>query len=135
MTIYPKSRYDTLTPHHKDLCGRPDVFSRHTLELTFRLLRPKHPSLSLEVRNLLSAQRVSTAAVEVKSSAEHFYINLKARKIGQVVNALTKLGEHEFQQKSSRQGQLLLLKTLIQEWMKLAEWIIIQADSDSAAHR
>jgi len=134
MKTYPSNKFDTLSIHRNNFRDRADVFSRHSLTLTFQLLRPLNPSLALEIRNISAGIYIKQAENSTRENIDHFCVTLSAQKVGNVVDALTQLGEYAFKQKTATQGQLLLLKALIQEWMKLAEWIIMQADSNASTH-
>ncbi len=109
----------------------PDVFSRGALELTFRLLRHQHPALALQIQNILAGKPLPGAA---GAASDHFYVGLDPRSIGRVVAALTDMGQQALERDSSTDGgRRVVIKTLIHEWMTLAEWIIIQAQDESSA--
>ena len=119
----------TLTqPGSETTRKNPEVFSRGALELTFRLLRSRHPSLALSVQNILAGKPLPGAA------SDQFHINLDARTVGRVVAALTDMGEQSLHSGSDAdQGRRVVISTLIREWMTLAEWIIIRADKGFSA--
>lgn len=111
---------------------RPDIFSRGALDLTFRLLRKDHPSLALEVRNILASETVPLEDAAYHSpQGDHFFITMPAQRIGCVVNALTQLGQDALENNQQDTGKLVVLRTLIKEWMTLAEWIILTAEEES----
>ncbi|BFM16988.1 hypothetical protein R50073_31710 [Maricurvus nonylphenolicus] len=111
---------------------RPDIFSRGALDLTFRLLRKNNPSLALEVRNILAGETVPLEdAAHYSPQGDHFFITMPAQRIGCVVKALTQLGQDALDDGRSDTGKLVVLRTLIKEWMTLAEWIILTAEEES----
>lgn len=112
---------------------RPDIFSRGALDLTFRLLRQNNPSLALEVRNILAGETVPLEDAAFHTpQGDHFFITMPAQRIGRVVKALTQLGQDALQDRQSDTGKLVVLRTLIKEWMTLAEWIIVSAEENTS---
>lgn len=120
-------------PITSEFLQRPDVFSRGALELTFRLLRPKHPALALAVRNHLSKEDCRLEDTPNTPITDHFFIELEAQSIGHIVAALTLLGEQALAEDHPEPGRLVVIKTLIREWMGLGEWLILQTDTPTAA--
>lgn len=113
-------------PITSELLQRPDVFSRGALELTFRLLRPKQPTLALQVRNTLGHEEARLEEAPNIPIADHFYVDLEALEVGRIVSALTQLGQKALDEEHPEPGRLVVIKTLIREWMALGEWLIIQ---------
>ncbi|MBR9912503.1 MAG: hypothetical protein GYB33_19355 [Gammaproteobacteria bacterium] len=114
--------------------SRPDVFSRGALELTFQLLRQANFGLALDIQNQLQGTKLPELAAEeltARNSREHFRITLNAQTIGRIVDALTRLGEQCLRNKAQEQDQLQVLRTLIKDWMALAEWHISRAEPPS----
>lgn len=112
---------------------RPDVFSRGALELSFKLLRPHNPTLALEIQNILAGEKFSLRNdVQASAVTDHFHIQLGPLVVGRIVDALTQLGNTALEE-ASEPGLLVVLRTLIKEWMTLAEWIIVNAEHDRAA--
>jgi len=120
-------------PITSELLQRPDVFSRGALDLTFRLLRPKSPSLALNVRNLLNSDDYRLEEAPGIPITDHFYVQLEALQVGRIVSALTCLGQSALDEEHPEPGRLVVIKTLIREWMTLGEWLIIQPTQASAA--
>ena len=102
----------------------PDLFSRGTLELTFRLLRGKHPALALEIQNVLvnklSNQRVQLPASNPQTG-DSIYVDLEVSTINNIVTALTEMGKKGKSDDNSENGLRVVLSTLIPEWMALIE--------------
>jgi len=122
-------------PITSELLQRPDVFSRGALDLTFRLLRPKSPSLALNVRNLLNRADYRLEEAPGATITDHFYVQLEALQVGYIVSALTSLGQSALDEEHPEPGRLVVIKTLIREWMTLGEWLIVQPIQASAASR
>ena len=118
---------------------QPDTVSRHTLELTFRLLRREWPALALAIQNILVSKQQLIRRQQHKSTLHNncdqdfFQINLDAQTIGKIVSALTELGETTLTKAPHDKEKLMFLKTLIDDWIALAEWLMlhIQIDPDS----
>lgn len=116
--------------------ARPDLFSRCSLELTFRLLRNKNARLALEVRNLLLGCKAepllpSTATapgLADNAGADHFYVTLSPQNVGKVVDELTRLGQELLNGPASGNSKLLVIRPLIKDWIHLAEWLLLQAE-------
>ncbi|NIB44404.1 hypothetical protein HBA55_32720 [Pseudomaricurvus alkylphenolicus] len=115
-----------------DINARPDVLSRGALELTFKLLRHYNAQLALDVRNQLQGEKVLPNLCS-STKADHFFVTLSAQSIGKVVAALTQLGEEALVNRESDSGRLLVIRSLMKEWMELAEWLIMRVDSPSPA--
>lgn len=125
--------------------ARPDLFSRGSLELTFRLLRDQNAHLALEVQNLLQGQKAGPQIIrqtyqaghraqkshhfQEDHGADHFYVTLSPQSVGKVVDTLTRLGQELLDNSVKGNGKLLVIKTLMKDWMDLAEWIILQVDT------
>ena len=114
---------------------RPDVFSRGALELTFKLLRKQNPRLALDVQNqlqgLASLKEVTEQAPPRKPS-DHFHITLDPQTIGKVVEALTTLGQKLLNDSPKDSGTLVVVRSLIKDWIELAEWVLAHAQEPSS---
>lgn len=116
--------------------ARPDLFSRCSLELTFRLLRNKNARLALEVRNLLLRRKAGpapstadeTPGVAGSPETDHFYVTLSPQNVGKVVDELTRLGQELLSGPASGNSKLLVIRPLIKDWINLAEWLLLQAE-------
>ena len=110
---------------------RPDVFSRGALELTFKLLRKQNPRLALDVQNQLqglATLREVTEQVPARKVSDHFHITLDAQTIGKVVEALTALGQNLLDNSPKDNGTLVVVRSLIKDWIELAEWVLVNAE-------
>lgn len=128
--------------------ARPDLFSRGSLELTFRLLRNKNARLALEVQNLLQGRKaelptttshtgpdcssppsfLSPSGFLSNGESDHFYVTLSPQNVGKVVDELTRLGQELLNGPPSGNSKLLIIRPLIKDWIHLAEWLLLQAE-------
>jgi len=110
---------------------RPDIFSRGALELTFKLLRKHNARLALDVQNQLQGKRALEAVVsntEQNPNGEHFQITLDASTVGKVVDALTTQGQKLLDSAQKDSGTLVVIRSLMKDWIELAEWILIHTE-------
>jgi hypothetical protein len=116
-----------------------DFFSRQTLELTFRLLRNNNPGLSNAIKNTMS--HINTVPYEtirgIHTGEMHLnadvYQQLTAHTIGQIVSALTKIGELALAKHDMPSEHLNQLRRLIEDWVHLTEWVLFQTTTDKTA--
>lgn len=132
---------NTTRPPHTHRRHAPECLSHGTLELTFRLLRHQYPTLALEVRNLILntlQHRNDHPEQPVKQCSNqattvYLYVNLAASIVGQVVAALTELGQTELHNDGNRaNGRRIVIKSLLEEWANVAEWVLSQAEVHTA---
>lgn len=105
-----------------ELRDRPDIFSRGALELTFTLLREHAPGLALQVRNLLSGDTVCDPGLS--EHQDYFSIILDGPSIQEVITAITEISQIEVDQPNPDPGKLVILKTLLQDWLALADFLL-----------
>ncbi len=133
-----------MTVNNQHSHTRPDVFSRGALELTFKLLRKNNPRLSLEIQNQLQGVKAIARhsalsdgieqSLPTSSDLDHFQITLDASTIGKVVDALTNMGQQLLNSPEKDSGTLVVIRSLMNEWIELAEWILLHTeDSRSQA--
>lgn len=132
---------NTTSPPNTHLRHTPECLSHGTLELTFRLLRHQYPTLALEVRNLIlnTLQHPSDHPEQPikqhsnQATTVYLYVNLAPVTVGQVVAALTELGQVELHNdESSANGRRIVLKSLLEEWANVAEWVLNRAELHTA---
>ncbi|RYY75985.1 MAG: hypothetical protein EOO52_00170 [Gammaproteobacteria bacterium] len=117
-----------------------DFFSRQTLELTFRLLRNNNPGLSNAIKNAMS--HVNIVHYEtirgIHTGEMHFNVDiyqlLTAHTIGQIVYALTKIGELALAKHDMPPEHINQLRKLIEDWVQLTEWVLYQTTTDKTAY-
>ena len=123
-----------------------DLFSHHTLDLSFRLLRNNNPELSLAIKNAMNQMKFAPSDAIMGSHTQDQYpgemytINdifkhLHAETIVEIVAALTHIGQRAVDQKNLPTQHLTLLRGLIEDWAKLAEWILQHATLDRDARQ
>lgn len=113
-----------------------DFFSRQALELTFRLLRNNHPLLAHAVKQTLDS--IATVAYEDLHSTytgemllnADLLRSLKAHTIGKIVSVLTDIGEQALQQRDLPPSHMTLMRTLIEDWVQLTEWVLAHTAAD-----
>jgi hypothetical protein len=113
-----------------------DFFSRQALELSFRLLRNNHPLLAHAIKQTID--NTTTVAYEDLHSAYtgEMLLNvdvlaaLKAHTIGKIVSALTDIGETALRQKDLPPNHVALMRTLIEDWVQLTEWVLNHTAED-----
>lgn len=113
-----------------------DFFSRQALELTFRLLRNGHPLLAHTVKQTID--NTATVSYEDLQSAytgemllnSEVLASLKAHTIGKIVSALTEIGEDALKQNDLPPSHMTLMRTLIEDWVQLTEWVLAHTAAD-----
>ncbi len=113
-----------------------DFFSRQALELTFRLLRNNHPLLAHAVKQTIENTAPvpyedlhSTFTGEMLLNAEVLH-SLKAHTIGKIVSVLTEIGEQALKQNDLPPSHMTLMRTLIEDWVQLTEWVLAHSATD-----
>jgi|GEM_PF-563608 len=113
-----------------------DFFSRQALDLTFRLLRNNHPLLAHAVKQTID--NTVTVSYEDLQSAytgemlrnTEIVDSLKAHIIGKIVSALTDIGETALKQNDLPSNHMTLMRTLIEDWVQLTEWVLAHTAAD-----
>lgn len=113
-----------------------DFFSRQALELTFRLLRNNHPLLAHAVKQTID--NTATVSYEDLQSAytgemllnAEVLTSLKAHTIGKIVSVLTDIGEEALKQNDLPPSHMTLMRTLIEDWVQLTEWVLAHTAAD-----
>lgn len=113
-----------------------DFFSRQALELTFRLLRNNYPLLAHAVKQTID--NTATVSYEDLQSAytgemllnSEVLASLKAHTIGKIVSVLTDIGEEALKQNDLPPSHMTLMRTLIEDWVQLTEWVLAHTAAD-----
>lgn len=113
-----------------------DFFSRQALELTFRLLRSNHPLLANAVKQ--AVDNTATVSYDDLQSAytgemllnSEVLASLKAHTIGKIVSVLTEIGEEALRQNDLPPSHMTLMRTLIEDWVELTEWVLARTAAD-----
>lgn len=117
-----------------------DFFSRQALELTFRLLRNNHPLLAHALKQASDTiANASVADLQPTHTGEmllniHVLESLKAHTIGKIVSVLTDIGEGALRDNNFPANHMSLLRTLIEDWVKLTEWVLQHSAADHNDH-
>lgn len=118
----------------------PDLFHRQTLELTFRLLRNNDLALALAIKCALEEVEFAPAEVLFAVTGE-MHLNsdliksLDATNVVKIVAALNHIARNALQRKDLPSEHMKILRNLIEDWVKLAEWILAHATSDRIAYQ
>ncbi len=113
-----------------------DLFSRQALELTFRLLRNNHPLLAHAVKQTIdNTTTVSYEDQQLDYTGEmllnsEVLNSLKAHTIGKIVSVLTDIGEQALRQNDLPPSHMTLMRTLIEDWVQLTEWVLAHTAAD-----
>ena len=113
-----------------------DFFSRQALELTFRLLRNNHMHLAQAVKQAIDTiPNVSYEDLQSAYTGEmllnsQVLDSLKAHTIGKIVSVLTEIGETALRDKDLPPSHMTLLRTLIEDWVQLTEWVLLHTAAD-----
>ncbi|WP_323815522.1 hypothetical protein [Cellvibrio sp. NN19] len=113
-----------------------DLFSRQALELTFRLLRNNHPLLAHAVKQTIDHTTAVSYEDQQLAYTGEMLLNsevlnsLKAHTIGKIVSVLTDIGEQALRQNDLPPSHMTLMRTLIEDWVQLTEWVLAHTAAD-----
>lgn len=122
--------------HHQP----PEMFSRHALEITFRLLRNNNSDLAFAIKKTMDHIQFapSEATVGVYSGEMHLNTELlkllQTNTIVKIVAAVNDIGQQAVDQKDLSQQHMKALHDLIEDWAELTEWILKNATSEKNAY-
>ncbi len=105
MSMYESSHHDR------------DLFNRATLELTFKMLRRRRPSLALQIQNALVSVYAPHDYHTAFTATE---LPLTAETIQYIAQALLTLSEELLSAGHRQRGDLILVRSLLLDWMMLA---------------
>ena len=94
-----------------------DLFNRATLELTFKILRPRKPSLALQIQNALVSVYPRNDYHTAFTAAE---LPLSAEIINQIAQALLVLSEELLIAGNQQRSDLAIVRSLLLDWLMLA---------------
>lgn len=106
------------------------------LVITSHLLRHDNPNLARAIQQALKAipstpSTESTVAAEVELNRQ-LLSRLHAQTIGEILAALTALGQQALHDHQRHPERIALLHELLDEWVALAEWILQRNESPPA---
>src|SRR5690606_35277982 len=99
---------------------------------------------SLAIKNAMNQMDFAPADAimgpHARYTGEMYMINdifkqLHAETIVEIVAALTRIGQQAVDQKNLPARHLTILRSLIEDWAKLAEWILQHATPEQSARR
>lgn len=93
-----------------------DLFNRATLELTFKMLRKRQPSLALHIQNALVSVYPRNDYHTAFTAAE---LPLSASTITRIAQALFVLSE-ELLASNNQRSELVIVRSLLLDWLMLA---------------
>lgn len=117
----------------------PDMFSHQSLELTFRLLRYNDSSLAGALKKAIETTDFAPAEATQGIYTGEMHLNtdllklLGAETIVKVVSAVNDIGQMAVERNDLSMQHMKILGSLIEDWAKMAEWILQNATSDKNA--
>jgi len=117
-----------------------DFFSHRTLDLTFRLLRNNNPGLASAINSTLSNLQIAPYEIYRGLHTGEMFFNVEVLEsltvptIGKIVSALTELGERALNHKDFPPEHMNMLRSLIDDWAQLTEWILKHTTTDKTAY-
>lgn len=94
-----------------------DLFSRGTLELTFKVLRNYKPSLALSIQNTLASAYPRDDYHTALSAAE---LPLESVIVDDIIRALSQLSSRQVGNGHNDCTDLVVVRSLLLDWMMLA---------------
>ena len=140
MDVYHPLELSLMSRHMNRLYSPDDFFSHQALELTYRLLRNNNAPLADAVKNTMN--HLSPAPYEITQGMHtgemHFSADvltrLSAHTIGKIVLALTEIGKLALEKQDFPGEHIKLLRSLIDDWVQLTEWILRLTNTDKSAY-
>lgn len=103
------------------------------LVVTSHLLRHNNPNLAHAIQQALKALPADPPTASVESEDvelnRQLLSNLHAQTIGEILAALTALGQQALHDHQRHPERIALLHELLDEWVALAEWILQRNES------
>ncbi len=103
------------------------------LVITSHLLRHDNPNLASAIQHAL--EDLSAPPPQTANSSEEPQMNcsllasLHAQTVGEILAALTALGQQAITTQDRHPERVALLHELLEEWVALAEWILQRTDN------
>lgn len=114
-----------------------DFFCRYNLELSFRLLRSNHPLLAHALKKALDNVKIVNYEDLYANYSSEMLLNrelvtlLEPHIVGKIVSALTDMGRQALQRNDLPPRHIAVLRTLIEDWVKLTEWILVHTCAET----
>lgn len=114
--------------------GSTSSLTPAALMVTSHLLRHDNPALALTIK--LALQELSATSNQTEPIAQcplndGLLYTLHARTIGDILAALTLLGQTALNERDSNPWRAELLHQLLDDWAELADWILGKDDADT----
>lgn len=115
-------------------CDELDVFSRSALQQTFILLRKVNPAMALVVQNIINSSMIDKPnELNDEHRTDSFRIQLEVYEIKQIIHSLVslvpKIGQKKIITNLTLLGNLVVLKSLIEDWIRVANVYIYNYDA------
>lgn len=94
-----------------------DLFNRATLELTFKMLRKRQPSLALHIQNALVSVYPHNDYHTAFTAAE---LPLSVITINRIAQALAELSDELLISPAQQRHDLVVVRSLLLDWLMLA---------------
>ncbi len=94
-----------------------DLFSRGTLELTFKILRKRRPALALSIQNVLT---LAYARDDYHSALSATELPLERAVIDEVIHTLSTLGNQRVGNGHTDRTDQVVVRSLLLDWLMLA---------------
>lgn len=113
-----------------DLLLPDDFFSHEALELSVEMIIDNNPGLASAIKKAMDQITPAPSHLKHKHFLGEMYFNaqvleaLQAHTIGKIVSALIELGEQALQSHNVSAEYVSILRTLIDDWVQLTEWIL-----------
>jgi hypothetical protein len=102
------------------------TISRHTLELSFELLRSQRPALALLVQNILSTQRHPAGNLP---SSDMIKPKLAEHQVAEIVESLAEIGQRASKTLDYEREQLIEIRCVLMDWIIYAQGFMSMPDS------
>ena len=102
------------------------------------MLRNNHPLLAHAVKQAIDTiPNVSYEDLHSAYTGEmllnaQLLDSLKAHNLGKIVSVLTEIGESALRDKNVPPSHMTLLRTLIEDWVQLTEWVLQHTAADQS---
>ncbi len=136
VSLKTTGEHSSMSRNQTELYMPSDFFSRYTLEQTASLLEKEHPALAHCIQNALDHTPIASDEIMHHTYTGEMLCNIdlvehiKPHVIGRVVSCLTDIGQKVLSKKQTPQDEMSSLRSIIEDWMQLTEWILKRTDTD-----
>ncbi len=100
--------------------SEPNIFSLPALRFCFQLLRDDHPSLALELQNLMMEAKQGRDDVEDCEDYD-IELNLDVKEVTYIVSAISEIAEKAAHNEFHSKKNLIAIHATLLEWMLYAQ--------------